>query len=376
MTSIVKSALRGLAVACCIIASGQAQAFSTVSIGSFDAPIDFRAVASQPHLLFVAEKPGRIVLVKNGVKLATPFLDIRAIVRDSGEQGLLSLAFPPDYQTSRRYYVLFVNRKGNVEVDEFRRSATNPLRTAKGSRRVVLVVPHPGASNHNGGQLQFDPQGLLYIAIGDGGNTANPGNPARRLDSLLGKILRIKPIAKGNAAYRIPAGNPFVGRSGRDEIFAYGLRNPWRIALEGKTISIADVGQSAREEVNDLSLASARGANFGWPQYEGDQLYDPTKPGPGTPVPPMFVYDHGGGQCAIMGGLIAHDPQLPTLEGRYLYGDFCTGVLRSFTPDIAAQTAADDAPLGLTISGLTGFGRGLDGQVYIIGGNEVLRLEP
>jgi hypothetical protein len=136
------------------------------------------------------------------------------------------------------------------------------------------------------------------------------------------------------------------------------------------------VGQSAREEVNGLTLAAARGANFGWPQYEGDQLYDADKPGPGVPLAPLFVYDHGGGRCAIMGGLIAHDPDLPALEGRYLYGDFCTGEVRSFVPDIGAQTAADDAPLGLTISGLTGFGQGRNGQLYIIGGSEVLRLEP
>ncbi len=357
-------------------AANLANAFSLVSLGTFSSPVDIRVAPGQPALLYVVEQPGRIAILRNEVRLPTPFLDIAGLVLNAGEQGLLSVAFPPDYATSRRFYVLFVNKAGNVEIDEFKRSAANARVAVRSSRRIVLVIQHPDAANHNGGQLHFGSGGLLYISIGDGGNTATPGDPARRLYSLLGKILRINPLPGGGKAYRIPPTNPYVGVAGRDEIYAYGLRNPWRFSLAGNVMAIGDVGESKQEEVDILTVASVRGSNFGWPQYEGNLLHDNTKPGPDPPKFPIFTYGHDSGGCAIVGGYIVRDVQLPALNGRYMYGDFCTGDIRSFIPGVAAQTATGDASVGVTVAGLTTFGQGMGGQVYIAGGSTVYRLEP
>ena len=352
-----------------------ALAYQAVPVGSFTNPIDMRVAPGQPRNLYVAEQPGKIFVLRNEVRSSRPFLDIEDLARFGGEQGLLSFAFAPDYETSRRFYVLYVNNAGNVEVDEFKRSGVDRLLAAAGSRRMVIEIAHPDAGNHNGGQLHFGADGFLYISIGDGGNTATSGEPARKLSSLLGKILRIDPLAAGNKAYRIPAGNPFAGRAGRDEIYAYGLRNPYRFSLDRGLITIGDVGQLEEEEVDIMRIGDAKGVNFGWPEFEGNRSYDPDLPGPGPAVFPMHVYSHDNG-CAIIGGLIVSDPQLPDLKNRYLYGDFCSGELRSFRPDVAAQEARGDAPLGLTIPGLTSFGAGVDGQIYITNATTLFRLEP
>jgi glucose/arabinose dehydrogenase len=364
------------AAACCLsLCAAPALAFRAVPIGTFAAPIDMRVAASQPNRLYVVEQSGKIKILQNEVPVATPFLNIESIVNFDGERGLLSLAFAPDYATSRRFYVLFVNNNGNVEVDEFLRSPTNPLRTQAGSRRVLLQILHPGASNHNGGQLQFGADGYLYISVGDGGNTATPGEPARDLRSLLGKILRINPLPGGGRAYQIPPGNPYVGVFGRDEIYAYGLRNPWRMALSPSFIMIGDVGEDREEEINILRIPAAKGVNFGWPQFEGNLVYDNSKPGPDPAVFPIHTYGHGVG-CSVTGGHIVTDTQLPALQGRYIYGDFCSGQIRSFLPDVDAQTVSDDSAVGISLPGLRSFGRGRGGQVYVSDGSTVYRLEP
>ena len=353
-----------------------AQAFQAVPIGEFNSPVDIRFVAGQGNLLYVVEQPGRIMLMRDERPLARPFLDIERLVLFGGEQGLLSVAFAPDYATSRRFYVMFVNNSGNVEIDEFLRDGDDPLHASRTTRRVVLTIPHPGATNHNGGQLQFGSDGYLYIAVGDGGNTATPGEPARDLRSLLGKVLRINPLASGNRSYQIPPGNPFVGKTGRDEIYAYGLRNPWRMSLTANLIEIGDVGQGEAEEVNILRIADAKGVNFGWPQYEGNLIYDNSKPGAHPPVFPIHSYSHSGGGCAIIGGHIIRDSGLPTLAGRYIYGDLCTGEIRSFVPNVSAQTISGDSPAGISLPGLGTFGQGRSGQVYMASGGTVYRLEP
>lgn len=367
-----------LAAALClsIVSSPDARAFRAVAIGSFNSPVDVRYQPAQPAYLYVVEQPGRIMLMHNEVKRNRPFLDMHAIVQYSGERGLLSMAFAPDYATSFKFYVLFVNLSGNVEVDEFAASAASPLIADFGTRRVLLEIPHPGAANHNGGQLQFGQDGYLYISVGDGGNTSNPGDPARKLSVLLGKILRIDPHATATRPYRIPPDNPFVGVAGRDEIFAYGLRNPWRFSFDGNVMAIGDVGQSRLEEVDMLPLARVKGSNFGWPQYEASLLYDASKPGPGKPVFPLFAYQHLGDLCAIMGGTVIHDPQLAGLKGHYIYGDLCTGEIRSFVPDVAAQKVKNDASVGIALPGITTFGVGARQQVYMADGGTVYRLEP
>jgi glucose/arabinose dehydrogenase len=350
-------------------ASAQAQTFTAVPVGTFANPVYVEDAPGAPNLLFVVERAGRIMVLQNGVVQPVPFLDIRNLVlgpgdlNQLGEDGLFSMAFPPDYQTSGRFYVMYTLTNGALTIDEFRRSATNPLLANRNSRRRVLNIPHPLYSNHNGGQLQFGPDGLLYASVGDGGGTP-AGQQARNKESLLGKILRINPLPSLLKAYTIPPTNPYVGIPGKDEIYAYGLRNPWRFSFDGSTLTIGDVGAGAIEEVNVLPLASARGANFGWPQYEGNQIKDPTRPGADPPTFPMHTYPHTGGACSVTGGYVVHDPGLPALAGRYLYGDYCTGQLRSFAPDVPAQQAIGDAALGINAPQLTSFGEGAGGQIY------------
>jgi glucose/arabinose dehydrogenase len=197
-------------------------------VGSFDSPVYVTGAPGFPKLLFVVEQPGRVVVLKDG-RRAGAFLDIRDIVNYGGERGLLSIAFPPDYARSKRFYVYYTDAAGAIRVDEFRRRS--PTRAARGTRRSVITVPHPVNSNHNGGQLQFLGD-LLYFGTGDGGSGGDPPNNAQNKDVLLGKLLRIDPRASGGKPYSVPADNPFVGRPGRDEIYSYGLRNPFRINLQ------------------------------------------------------------------------------------------------------------------------------------------------
>jgi glucose/arabinose dehydrogenase len=361
------------ALAAFAIAGGAASAapvVKAVQIGVFQRPTFLAAAPGAPTLLFVVEQGGKIRVLVNEKQTAS-FLNISDLVLGppdasaGGEQGLLSIAFAPDYAQSKLFYVFFVNLKGNLEVDEFQRSAS-PLQAKRSTRRVLLDIPHPGATNHNGGQMQFGPDGFLYISTGDGGNTATPGEPARNLDNLLGKLLRIDPFHKtGSLPYAIPPTNPFVNKAGRDQIYAYGFRNPWRFAFDNQWIAIGDVGQSRQEEVDLLKAANARGVNFGWPQYEGKLVYDSSRAGPGPARFPMFTYDHNNGRCAIIGGLVAHDPDLPSLSGRYLYGDACNGAIRSFVPNVAAQTVAGDQPTGVVLPGLSSFGRSGGGKIYV-----------
>lgn len=381
------SGRHALALAAAILALGARPTLAddavAVAIGNFASPTYVAVAPGQPRLLFVVERAGRIQVLRNEQRLARPFLDIAHLVLGppdpgaGGEQGLLSMAFPADYAQSGRFYVAFNNRSGDVEIAEFRRSAASPLVANSASRRVLLRIPHRRAQNHNGGQLQFGPEGLLYISVGDGGAYSPTGEYARRLNSLLGKILRIGPLPANGRPYSIPNSNPFVGRGGLDEIFAYGLRNPWRFSFDGGRIAIADVGAGQWEEVNILSRQDAAGVNFGWPQFEGDFEINPDRPGPHPATPPIFTYDHGGGRCTIVGGYIVRDQNLPRLRGRYLYGDFCTGELRSFVARVGTQEAVGDRAVGVTLPGLSSFGQGFNGKIYAaqIGGT-VSRLEP
>ena len=354
--------ITALVVALAGVPARAAPLAATDFIDTFDTPVYVTRAPGANTLLFVVEQPGLIRVLENEVKLATPFLDITHLVSFGGERGLLSVAFDPNYATNRLFYVVFTNSKGNVEVDEFRRSAGNPMRANPASRRRVLVVPHRDASNHNGGQLQFGPDGHLYISIGDGGSTPEE---APNLKSLLGKILRVNPRQQGVKPYTIPSDNPFVGTANRGEIFSYGLRNPWRFSFDGNRIAIGDVGQGRREELNFLMLGAAKHANFGWPEYEGNLPFDDSHPGAHPPKFPMYVYGHNNGGCAIIGGYIAHDPSVPLIQNRYLYGDLCTGRVNILTPHVQAQTATDVRFTGITANGLSSFGIGPQNQIYI-----------
>jgi glucose/arabinose dehydrogenase len=213
----------------------------------------------------------------------------------------------------------------------------------------------------------------MYFATGDGGGlTEQHGKNAGDLHSLLGKVIRIDPLPSGGTSYGIPRTNPYVGKPGRDEIFAYGFRNPFRFSFDAGRIAIGDVGQYDWEEIDLLRLSDARGANFGWPYWEGDHVFGGPK-GPDPPTFPILEIPHDPA-CAVIGAYVVHNPNLPSLDGRYLYGDHCATDLRSFVPNVAGQRAIDDSPTGVTAQGLTGFGQGLNGQIYFAAGSAVYRL--
>jgi glucose/arabinose dehydrogenase len=336
-------------------------------IGSFDAPVYVTGAPGFPKLLFVVEQQGRIAVL-NGGRRAGTFLDVRDLVNYGGERGLLSVAFPPDYADSRRFYVYYTDAAGNIQIDEFqRRSAT---RAASGSRRPVITIPHPVNSNHNGGQLQFLGD-LLYFATGDGGSGGDPPNNAQNKDVLLGKLLRIDPRAAGGKPYSVPPSNPFVGKPGRDEIYSYGLRNPFRFSFDTAhgqpRIAIGDVGQNGFEELDYTTVSRADGANFGWDALEGFSKYTDENsgtPDPGGTVKPIFAYPHSrGGSCSIIGGYVVRDRRLQGLRGRYVYADLCEGQLRSLVPHL--KRASGDRKLGLQVSSPSSFGEDQQHRLYV-----------
>jgi glucose/arabinose dehydrogenase len=331
-------------------------------IGSFSSPVYVASPPGDSSRVFVVEQAGRIRVVRNGRTLARPFLDIRGNVSAGGERGMLSMAFAPDYARSGRFYVYYTDRSGDIRVDEFRRSS-NPNRADRSTRRLVLFQVHSAFPNHNGGQLAFGPDGHLYIGIGDGGSEGDPFNNGQNLRTLLGKILRIDPRPGGG--YSIPAGNPFAGRSGaRPEIYAYGLRNPWRFSFDRSTgdMAIGDVGQDKWEEIDFERGGRAAGLNFGWKAYEGFQRYS-SVPLSGTYAPPVLVRSHSQGFCAIIGGYVVRDRALRSLYGRYLYGDNCNP--RIWSVKLRQGHAVADRPLPLTVSSLSSFGQDARGRIYL-----------
>ena len=333
-------------------------------VASFHQPTYLTGAPGDTHRLFVAEKSGVIVVLVNGHRRARPFLDISKLVNSGGEeQGLLSIVFAPDYASSGRFYVDYTGSNGDVHVVQYRRAGNDPNRADSASARGVLTIPHHRYSNHNGGQLQFGPDGDLYIGVGDGGSEGDPMNQGQNTDVLLAKILRIRPGANGG--YTIPAGNPFPGEPGhRPEIWAYGLRNPWRIAFDRMTgdLIIGDVGQDQQEEVDYAARGTGAGANYGWSIFEGDRR---NKPGnaPGA-VFPVLVARHSQGYCAIIGGYVVRDRSLPSLYGRYLYGDLCNPGIRSVS--LAGGRAQGDRATGLSVRDMSSFGQDTGGRIYAV----------
>ena len=308
------------------VAGAQAGGVRLVGLGSFEAPLYVTAPRGDRRRVFVVEQGGTVRVIRAGRRLSRPFLDIRGRVMAGGEQGLLSIAFAPDYASSRRFYVNHTDRQGVQRVVEYRRSRSSADRADASSARLVLRYDDEEA-NHNGGLLVFGPDRLLYIGTGDGGG-ANDQHGARGnaqdLGSLLGKLLRIDPRRSGSRRYRVPSSNPFVGRAGaRPEIYSYGLRNPWRFSFDRSTgdLAIGDVGQNAVEEIDFTRRGQARGANFGWRPFEGRSRIT-QEPAPGH-VPPVLQLGHDAGYCSITGGYVVRDPALRALAGRYVYGDFC-----------------------------------------------------
>jgi hypothetical protein len=345
---------------------------SLEQVSTFADPVFITSDPADGNRLFVVEQAGRIIMREGGT--SSTFLDLATtgLVSSGGEQGMLSMAFAPDYATSGLLYVYYTNANGDIQIDEFRSAAgIAPL----GSRRQVLVIPHPNESNHNGGQLQFGPDGYLWIGTGDGGGGGDPYENAQNPDSLLGKLLRIDPARSGSAPFAIPPGNPWVGLPGADEIAAIGLRNPWRFSFDRQSgdLLVADVGQESWEEINYAQAPNrGLGANYGWDCREGSHDFETTGCSGLTLTEPVFEYPHTSG-CSITGGYVVRDPGLEELAGRYVYGDLCSGELRSLPP---GAPAAGDGPLGLSVPSLSSFGEDACGRIYVTGlrDNVVYRL--
>jgi glucose/arabinose dehydrogenase len=345
-------------------------------IGTFSSPDYLTQAPGDRRRLFVLEQGGKIRVVRDGRVLRTPFLDISSQVVSGGEQGLLGLAFAPDYARSGRFYVDYTDRNGDTRVVEYRRGPS-PDRANPRSARQLLFQDQP-ESNHNGGQLAFGPDGLLYIGLGDGGGGDDQHGPignAQSLGTLLGKILRIDPRPSAGRPYRIPADNPFVGRGAKPAIYAWGLRNPWRFSFDRATgdLTIGDVGQDHVEEIDFRMKGTARGANFGWRAWEGTRREDPGLTVRGD-VKPVLQYTHDHG-CSVTSGYVIRDPRLRALGGRYVYGDFCAGKL--FTARLRQGGASGRRALGLHVDALSSFGEDGRGRVYVVSlAGPVYRLDP
>jgi glucose/arabinose dehydrogenase len=348
-----------------------------VEVGRFTAPLYVTAPPGDQRRIFVVQQNGVIRVVRGGRRLPRPFLDLRSMVTSGGEQGLLSMAFAPDYDKTRRFYVNYTARDGMQVVAEYRRSASRDRALTRGR----TVLRYDGVeSNHNGGLVTFGPDRLLYIGTGDGGG-ANDQHGARgnaqNLDSLLGKILRIDPRSSGGQPYSVPSSNPFVGRSGaRPEIYSYGLRNPWRFSFDRDTgdLTIADVGQNAVEEIDFAAEGAASGVNYGWRPFEGRRRnFD--EPAPGA-VDPVLELSQDDGNCSVTGGYVVRDSSLTGLVGSYVYGDFCKGQIRAAR--LRPGAASRDRALGLpTVDSLSSFGEDARGRVYVTSlGGPVYRIAP
>jgi glucose/arabinose dehydrogenase len=327
---------------------------------AFDQPVFVTAPAGDARL-FVVDQPGRIWIVKDGERLATPFLDLRDRVTFRGEQGLLGLAFHPDYATNGRFYVNYTDTSGDTQVVRYEVSGNADVADA-GSASTVLGIDQP-AINHNGGWLGFGPDGYLYIAMGDGGGGGDTFGNGQNLDTLLGKILRI--AVDGEEPYGIPRTNPFAEGGGRPEILLYGLRNPWRVAFAGNNLYIADVGQGAWDEISVVGLDQG-GANLGWPIMEGTHCFRAASCDRQDLVLPVHEYAHDGGACSITGGFVYRGAAIPALSGEYLFSDYCAGFVHSFRYEGAPVSQVTDwtPPLG-DVGNVTSFGEDSAGELYI-----------
>ena len=348
-------------------------------VGKFSSPTFVVSPPGDTSRLLIVQQNGLVTLIKDGVLRPNPFLDLRSVVRGEGEKGLLSIAFAPDYTTSGLVYAYFNNRDGNIRVVEYRRSVSDPDTIDRTQRRVLISLIKQTA-DHNGGMLQFGPDGYLYVAIGDGG--ADPprvpvGVTGQTLNDFFGSILRIDP--RNGTPYAIPPTNPFVAAAGvKPEIVAYGMRNSWRFWIDPKLdlMMIGDVGEGAREEIDALPLTKL-GANFGWPCREGntvpDKVATPASCRTATLTPPVWQYPHSASRCSVTGGVVARDPRLPALEGHYIWSDLCDGRIYALDP----SGTVGEEPLSITVQEPTSFGTDASNRIYVATADgPVYRIDP
>ena len=326
-------------------------------------PVHVAAPAGDARL-FIVEQPGRIRIVKNGLLLATPFLDITSRVLFGGERGLLSVAFDPAYAANGFFYVYFTSQpNGDIVVERY--VSAPGVDVAAGAPTNVITIPHPGASNHNGGLVAFGPDGMLYLGTGDGGGGGDPSGNAHNLGVLLGKLLRLD---VSTLPYRVPPDNPYVGQAGRRaEIWASGLRNPWRFAFDRGAsparLLIADVGQNRYEEI-DVASASAAGIDYGWNLMEALHCYPSGDACDRTGLQlPALEYDHSGGSCSITGGFVYRGGAIPALAGQYFYSDYCSGFLASM--QVAPNAVTTRTWSVASVGNVTSFGEDGARELYL-----------
>ncbi len=345
-------------------------------VGGLTNPLIITNAGDGSGRLFIGEQDGLVWIWDGNQLLPTPFLDVTAQSISGGEHGLLGLAFDPDFEVNGLLYVHYSapDDTGDPEIDNFTTisrftvDGANPNQVDPSSETLLLRYPQP-YWNHNGGAIVFGPDGFLYIGLGDGGSSGDPDNRGQNANQLLGKILRVDPQgddfpADPDRNYSIPPGNPFVGAPGEDEIWALGLRNPWRFSFDRSTgdLFIGDVGQNSWEEIDLEPAASPGGANYGWRCYEGNHPFNTT--GCGTPdqyVSPILEYSHGQG-CSVTGGYRYRGPTFPNLQGYYLYADYCTGTVWGATTDGSTWSSA---PLLASLLSVSSFGEDESGELYI-----------
>jgi glucose/arabinose dehydrogenase len=340
-------------------------------------PLYLTAPAGDFARLFVVEKTGGIRIVKDGVLLPDPFLDLSGRVSSGNEQGLLGLAFDPEYATNGRFVVHYTDLAGNTVLSRFQ-AAVDPDRADLASEQVILTATQP-ASNHNGGQVTFGPDGFLYLGLGDGGSSGDPEGRGQDLSDLLGSILRID--VRAGDPYTVPTDNPLVGTpNARPEIWSYGLRNPWRFSFDRANgdLYIADVGQNRFEEV-DVSPAAAgggKGVNYGWSIAEGAHCFHAAGCDLAGLTLPALEYSHSQG-CSITGGYVYRGSAIPAVQGHYFYSDFCQRWVRSFRYADGVVTEETSWPTLVTGGTIVSFGEDAAGEMYILEAEgRVLRIVP
>lgn len=343
---------------------------------NLSSPVFLTAPPGNTNRLFVVEQGGTIKVLDrtSGTELGT-FLTLTGIT-SGGEQGLLGLAFDPNYNANGRFYIHYTDANGAITIARFVVSPTNPNVADPNSRVILVSIPHPTFANHNGGMLAFGPDGCLYAGVGDGGGAGDPNNNAQNRSSRLGKLLRIDPTT--GTACSSGTVNPFVLSGGDQLVWSSGLRNPWRFSFDGDDLYIGDVGQGAREEINVSQGPNAgRGLNYGWRLMEGSACFNPsTNCNSGGLTSPVLDYTHDNGACSVTGGYVYRGQAAPAIQGTYFYADFCAGFVRSFRFTGGSAVERTEWPLLKTPS-ITSFGQDGLGELYTIAqGGTVSRIVP
>jgi glucose/arabinose dehydrogenase len=335
-------------------------------VRGLDAPVYLTAPSGDSRL-FIVEQPGRIRIVENGKLLPKPFLDIRDKVGYGDERGLLSVAFHPQYRANGLLFVNYTNKHGDTRIERYSASPSDRNVADPASAKLILAIDQPYA-NHNGGHNLFGPDGMLYIGMGDGGSQGDPHGNGQNRNVLLGKLLRIN-VDRGDP-YVVPSGNPYAKDGGRGEIWATGLRNPWRFAFDraAGTLYIADVGQDKYEEINVMPL-SAAGVNYGWNTMEGQSCYKFPLCAKSGLQQPAYSYTHEGGTCSIIGGFVYRGRKIPEIQGQYFYSDHCNSWVRSYTYASDGTNRSWHQWLDGGLGKIVSFGEDAEGELYICSSN-------